>query len=397
MPSDPYSNLYVLLTKVPDPRDPRGKRHPLADVLFIMLVAVLAGAEDADSIEDFAEYNEDWFRERCGLQHGVPSQDTYLRVLAAMSPKAFGEAFTAWVQELWGGVEGQHVAIDGKTLRRSFDRARDKSAVHSVSAFASGLGLVLGQVSVDDKENEILAIPKLLKLIDVRGATVTIDAMGCQRDIAQAIVEAGGDYVLQVKDNQPTLRRQLDQFFMHARATERKLDDPAPELSFSSSVDKGHGRIEERSCWLSHDLSWIDKAAEWSKLSAVAMVERKRQNAATGHESTEVAYFLVSDPHVEARRLGEIIRDHWSIENSMHWVLDMTFDEDLSRIRVKNAAENMATIRRAALNLLRAAPPPPAKRKRAAPLPLKRKRWICDIDIAYRETVLRFKPQEELP
>lgn len=283
-----------------------------------------------------------------------------------MDPQAFGKAFSTWVEELWGQNAGKHIAIDGKRLRRSFDHARGLKAVHSVAAFVSDQGLVLGQISVDEKENEILTIPKLLELIDVRGATVTIDAMGCQRKIAEAITEAGGDYVLQVKDNQPTLRKNLYQFFMDARATERKLDDPAPEFSSFSEMDKGHGRIESRSCWLSHDLSWVEGREGWPKLSAVAMVERTRTDVRSNMASEESAYFILSDAKVGAKRLHEIIRGHWGIENSLHWVLDVTFEEDLSRIRLKNAAENMATIRRAILNLLRTAPKPPKKRKKTS-------------------------------
>ena len=199
MPSkDAYSELYSLLGTLADPRDPRGRRHHLADVLLITLVAVLAGAEDAEAIQDFGEHNSDWFLQRCGLRHGIPTQDTYLRVLALLDPAAFGAVFTAWIAKLWGADEDRHVAVDGKTLRRSFDKAAGKSPVHSVAAFASASGIVLGQLAVDEKENEIVAIPKLLTLIDICNATVTIDALGCQREIAQTIVEAGGHYQARV-------------------------------------------------------------------------------------------------------------------------------------------------------------------------------------------------------
>lgn len=314
---DAYCRLYSLVGAVPDPRCPRGVRHPIADVLFVILVAVLAGAEDAEAVEDFAEQHADWFRKRCGLPYGVPSQDTYLRVLAAMEPRAFGEAFERWVAELWGASNDLHIAIDGKTLRRSFDRAAGQSAVHSVAAFVSERGVVLGQVAVEDKENEIVAIPRLLRLIDLQGATITIDAMGCQTAIAAAIVEEGGDYILQVKDNHPTLRRQIAGFFADARRERRPVDDPPPELHEAVETDSGHGRIEERHCYLSRDLSWIDCAAEWSGLSAIAKVERIRENKASGESSHEVAYYLVSSPDATVAKVNELIRAHWAIENSL--------------------------------------------------------------------------------
>jgi predicted transposase YbfD/YdcC len=386
---DLYTDLYRMLGEVPDPRSARGLRHHMADVLFIALVAVLAGAEDAEAIEDFGEDNEDWFRERCGLRHGIPAQDTYLRVLALMEPRAFGTVFERWVAALWGTAEGRHVAIDGKTLRRSFDRAAGQTAVHSVAAFASEQGLVLGQVTVDEKENEILAIPKLLKLIDLKGATVTIDAMGCQRAIAKAILDEGGHYVLQVKDNHPTLRRQIEQFFTDAEREGRPVDDPAPELQKAVATDSGHGRIEERRCLLSHDLSWVDQADDWDGLRAVARLDRAREDKISGEASHEHAYYIASDPDITAERLNAIIRSHWAIENSLHWILDVTFDEDASRVRRGNAAENFGLLRRTALNLLRDAPNPPKKRGKIS---IRRKRRFCLTNPDYRETVLRMAP-----
>lgn len=386
---DAYACLHRFIQEVPDPRGSRGLRHPVADVLFILLVAVLAGAEDAVAVEDFAESNETWFRERCELPYGVPSQDTYLRLLALMDPAAFGRAFEAWVVHLWGAAAEGHVAIDGKTLRRSFDRATGRKAVHSVAAFASERGLVLGQVAVDEKENEIVAIPKLLQLIDLHGATVTIDAMGCQTAIARAIVEGGGDYVLQLKDNHPTLRGQVAGFFADAQRQQRALDDPAPVLQEDVQVSADHGRIEQRHARLSYDLSWVDQAADWANLSAIAQVQRRRENKATGEVSLEAAYYLVSSKDVTAADINELVRNHWAIENSMHWVLDVTFKEDQCRVRTGNAAENFGTIRRVALNLLRTAPNPANKRGQVS---MARKRKYCLMSATYREAVLRMRP-----
>jgi predicted transposase YbfD/YdcC len=388
---DPYSSLYTLVGEVPDPRLPRGLRHPIADVLFIILVAVLAGAEDAEAVEDFAYHHEDWFRERCGLRHGIPSQDTYLRVLAAMEPRAFGEAFERWVAEVWGVPAERHVAIDGKSLRRSFDRAAGQSAVHSVAAFASEQGLVLSQVTVNKKENEIVAIPRLLRLIDLNGATVTIDAMGCQTAIAGAIVDAGGDYILQVKDNHPTLRGQIAEFFADANRTKRPLDDPAPEMEEAVETDSSHGRIEERRCQLSRDLSWLDGAPDWPALSAIAKVDRRRENKTSSETSQEAAYYIVSNPGATAEQINALIRSHWAIENSLHWTLDVTFDEDRCRVRKGNAAQNLGLIRRAAFNLLRQAPNPGRKKAKVS---IARRRRICMMSTQYRELVLKLTPPE---
>lgn len=388
---DAYSRLYSWVAEVPDPRCRRGTRHPIADVLFITLVAVLAGAEDAEAVEDFGEHHEEWFRTRCGLPHGIPSQDTYLRVLAAMDPRAFGEAFERWVADVWGATSELHVAIDGKTLRRSFDRAASLAAVHSVAAFVSERGVVLGQVAVDDKENEIVAIPRLLQRIDLRGATVTIDAMGCQTAIAEAIIEEGGDYILQVKDNHPTLRRQIADFFADAAREQRPFDDPAPELHEAVETDCGHGRIEVRRCQLCYDLSWIDRAADWRGLSGIARLERRRENKTTGETSHETSYYLVSSPTATAAKINDLIRGHWAIENSLHWTLDVTFDEDRCRIRKGNAAENFGLIRRAAFNLLRSAPNPGRKKGKVS---IARRRRYCMMSTSYREVVLRMRPAE---
>ncbi len=260
-----------------------------------------------------------------------------------------------------------------------------------MAAYASDQGVVLRQVAVQTKENEIVAIPRLLKLIDLRGATVTIDAMGCQTAIAAAIVEEGGDYILQVKDNHPTLRRQIAGFFVDAGRERRPLDDPAPVMHEAVETDSGHGRIEERSCRLSHDLSWVDHAADWSGLTAIAKLERHREDKATGETSHETAYYILSGNDVTAARANTLIRAHWAIENSLHWTLDVTFDEDQCRVRKGNAAENFGLIRRAAINLLRNAPNPGTKRAKVS---IRRRRRYCLMSTAYREAVLRLQPEQ---
>jgi len=383
---DAYQSLQTLLLSVPDPRRARGLRHPVADVLFMALVAIISGAEDAEAIEDFANENEAWFAQRCGLRHGIPSQDTFLRVLAAMDPKAFSECFDRWVAELWGGPPERHIAIDGKTLRRSFDRALGQSPVHSVAAYATELGLVLGQVSVDAKENEIVAIPRLLTRLDLNGATVTIDAMGCQTAIAKAIREGGGHYLLHVKDNHPTLRRQIAGFFQDAHREGRPKDQPAPTIAEITVTDAGHGRVEVRRCELSTDLSWVDDRASWTDLGCIIKVSRERQLKASDKATHEHDFYISSDPSLTPERAENLARNHWAIENGLHWVLDVTFDEDGSRIRTKHAAENLAIIRRAALNLLKTAPSP---KKTKAAISVVRRRRFCLMNSAYREVVLR--------
>jgi len=386
---DSYDRLLTLLDSVPDHRKRRGRRHPIAEVLFIILVGVVCGQDDAEAIEDFAKANADWFAQRCKLKFGIPSQDTYLRVLAGMNPEAFEEAFRTWVDELWGLSGDRHLAIDGKTLRRSFDRAAGVPPVHSVAVFASGHGLVLGSVPVESKENEIIAIPRLLKLIDVNGATVTIDAMGCQTAIAKAIHEKGGHYLLHVKDNQPTLRGQLAGFFKDAERSKRPLDDPTPVVSHTVDVDKGHGRLETRSCEVSQDLTWVDVKESWEGIATIVRVKRETLELVSGKTRKEVAYYISNDADLDATKAQELVRRHWAIENSMHWVLDMTFSEDQARVRTGHAAKNFATIRRAALNLITTAPSPKAGRSKIS---ASRRRRIAALDPSYRETVLRLAP-----
>jgi predicted transposase YbfD/YdcC len=387
--NDSYSTLHSLLGSLPDPRDPRGRRHHLADVLFITLVAVIAGSEDAEAIQDFGEYHAEWFGQRCRLRHGIPTQDTYLRVLALLVPERFGVVFSTWVAELWGADDDRHIALDGKTLRRSFDRAAGQSPVHSVAAFASASGLVLGQVAIRDKENEIVAIPRLLELVDVSGATVTIDAMGCQTAIAQAIVDRGGDYVLQVKGNHPTLQGHIASFFDDAQQETRPLNDPKPELLEAVDVDLAHGRIETRRCLVSYDLSWIEQSDRWPGLAGIARIERLRESKQTGESSQEVAHYILSGTGQTAERVNALARSHWSIENTLHWVLDVTFDEDQCRVRKGNAAENFGLIRRTALNMLRVAPNPGRHRNKKKPISMKRRRRWVAMSEAYREEVLR--------
>jgi predicted transposase YbfD/YdcC len=247
-----------------------------------------------------------------------------------------------------------------------------------VSAWLSGAGLVLGQVKTNDKSNEINAIPELLRLLDLKDAVVTTDAMGCQRAIAEQIVEQGGHYVLAVKENQPTLYQNLVEFFADAERVQRCVDDPAPVINEHKTVDADHGRLEERTCRVSQELSWVEGRSDWRGLRTIARVESVREDLVSGKSSREYRYYISSLPHATGLGLGTIIRNHWGIENSLHWVLDVTFGEDSSRVRIGNAAENLSTIRKTALNLLKATPG--TRNKKRLSLPRKRKRCSWDHD-----------------
>jgi len=368
------NGLWEHFAIVRDPRVERSKRHKMSEILSISVCAVICGAEYFTQMEEFGKANEAWFRTFLELEHGIPSHDTFGRVFAAMDPTEFEQGFQAWVHAVAGSSEGKHVAIDGKCLRRSFDRASGKSAVHLVSAWVHENHTCFGQVAVDEKSNEITAIPKLLKILSLRGSTVTIDAMGCQRKVARQIVEKEGDYVLSVKENQETLYEDIQLY----------LDD-AIENGFRAehdeweTVEKGHGRIESRRTWTTGDVSWLRKHHDWAGLSSIAAVERRRR--IDGKESVERSYFISSLSGRCAQRIGSVVRDHWSVENSLHWMLDVCFREDDSRIRIQNAAENFSRLRRIALMLL--------KQEKSSNAGVKSKRLRAGWDRAYLLKVLK--------
>jgi predicted transposase YbfD/YdcC len=327
---------------LPDPRDPRFIRHRLSDLLTIALGALLAGAKSFEDIAAFGRAKQDWLRS-LGLEllHGIPSHDTFRDLFRHLAPGTFQDCFTDWINAAWARLGGQNVQIDGKAQRGS--RGLSGTCLHLVSAWVGANALTLAQVAVEDKSNEITAIPRLLKLLELEGALVSIDALGCQKEIARAIRASGADYLLQVKANQPTLLADI-------RASFAAADFVGFEHDVWVSASQGHGRVEQRVCTVLYDLDRLSTRQEWLDLGALVRVARTRRVG--GQESSEVAYYI-SSRRGGAEELGGAVREHWGIENGLHWVLDVVFREDASRLKDRTAAENLGLLRRVAVSLLR--------------------------------------------
>ena len=328
-----------------DPRINRKKLYPLNEILFATLCGVLCGAEGWKDLELFCKSKIDFLKKHLPFENGIPSDDTFARVFSLLSPKQFKECFMRWVCSLQEKIP-ELVALDGKKVRRSFDKAKNKKALYMVSAFATESNIVLGQEKVNCKSNEITAIPKLLDLLDLRGSLVTIDAMGCQKEIAKKIRYHDADYILALKGNQGDLHDDVKTFFTE----EIKNNFEDVKCDFYEDFDKAHGRIEIRKCWSTEDINWITNLEKWKGLKSISMIESTR--IIDNQKTTEIRFYISSIP-ANAKKISWAIRSHWRIENSLHWVLDVTFNEDNSRIRCKNAPENIAIVRHAALNLLR--------------------------------------------
>lgn len=349
MSQHPISSITAHFSSLEDPRVDRTKWHDLHDILVIAICGVICGADGWVGIEEFGNAKLDWLRTFLDLPNGIPSHDTFGRVFARLDPDQFQHCFLSWVQAICEITEGEVVAVDGKTLRRSKDGTLGKDAIHMVSAWASENRLTLAQKKVDDKSNEITAIPALLELLELKGCIVTTDALGCQRKIASTVIEGEGNYVLPVKNNQKTLRQDIESLFDYAR----EEDFENVEHDFYRSVDAGHGRIEFRRAWTISDpefIDWLDPNDRWEDLKSIGMVEGERQ--VDGKTEQETRYYI-SSLSGKAEEFAHAVRSHWGIENSVHWVLDIAFREDDSRVRKGHGPENLAILRRLALNLLK--------------------------------------------
>ena len=336
---------------LPDPRHTRNRLHLLIDVITIAVCGVIVGCSGPSAIERWAKAKKEWLKEVLALPNGIPSRDCIRRVLCALKPEAFQRCFQSWMASLLNeDDDDKTVAIDGKTMRRSHDQSRGLGPLHLVSAWASEHGLALGQVATEEKSNEITAIPALIDRIDVKGAIVTIDAMGCQKEIAKRIVDAKGDYVLAVKDNQPTLHQAIKELFSDERQGDL-LKMPHREHQTS---DRGHGRKDERCYVLAKIPRDFPLSDQWPGIKAVGMAVRVTEKS-DGTTSGDVRYFI-SSRYLSGKRFAQAVRGHWGIENSLHWVLDVTFDEDQGRTRDRHMADNLSWLRRFAISLLKRHP-----------------------------------------
>lgn len=351
-----------------DPRVERTREHLLEEILLIAIAAILSGANGWNEIEDYARSKREWLSGLLKLPGGIPSHDTFNRVFSALDPEELEKGFAAWVSSIAKLTAGEVVAIDGKALRGASVPGK-KAIVHMVSAWANTNGLVLAQRRVDEKSNEIKAIPKLLDALELSGTVVTIDAMGCQRAIAEKIAAKKADYILAVKENQGQLLEEIkDSFQMLAS------DAVAEE------IDCGHGRVEQRTCSVIADLSLVEKAAEWASLQGLVRIEAKRCHKVTGQSERETRFYITS-LKPDAARLNRSIRQHWGIENKLHWALDVSFGEDLDRKRAGHAAQNYSVLNRIALNLL--------KQEKTCKLGMKSKRLKAGWDNDYLLHLLR--------
>ena len=372
MPSDGPATFHDHFGELKDPRVERTRRHPLVNILFIAVCGVLCGADSFAAIHEFGDDRKTWLARFLDLSNGIPCEDTFRRVLARLDPAAFEKALLSWMRAVQEITESRLIAVDGKTLRGSYDRRDGKAAIHMVSAWATENKLSLGQVVVDEKSNEITAIPELLAVLELSGAIVTIDAMGCQREIAAKIRERGGDYVLAVKRNQPTLYERVRE------AIDEGLEQDAERIDEHSTDEKGHGRQEARTYAVFPAPAGIDPEGLWQDLFAVGVTFSERTDA-QGHTSLEGRYYILSR-QLSAKEFADAVRGHWSIENELHWQLDVSFREDACRVRTGHAAATMSVIRRFVLGSL--------KRETECRRGIDTKRLKCALSEEYREKVL---------
>jgi predicted transposase YbfD/YdcC len=372
MPSDDSASFHDHFQGLTDPRVERTRKHPLINIAFIAVCGVLSGADSFAAIHEFGCDRRAWFARFLDLANGIPSEDPFARVLARLDPGQFQKALLGWAQAVQRFTEDRLIAIDGKTLRGSYDRRDGKAAIHMVSAWAVENKVSLGQVVVDEKSNEITAIPKLLRLLEFSGAIVTIDAMGCQKEIAEQIREGGGDYVLAVKQNQPTLYERV------CGAIDEGLERDAAGIDEHRTEEAGHGRREARTYAVFDAPEAIDPEGRWPGLCAVGVTFSDRTDS-RGRASLEGRYYILSR-RLSAREFAEAVRGHWGIENNLHWQLDVSFGEDACRVRRDHAPANLSVIRRFTLGLL--------KRETSSRRGIETKRLKCAASDEYREKAL---------
>ena len=347
-PTSLITRMFNDIEKLDDPRAANA-RHYLTDILVIAMLAVMCGLDDYPGVVEYGRDEEPWLKTFLRLPHGIPSVSTFRRVFAALKPSALLGIMSRWAGELAGTLSGKQIAIDGKTLRRSFEHGWDKSGLHLVTAWCVEENLVLAQQAVDQKSNEITAVPQLLKMLDLKGAVVTGDAMNTQKAIAQQIVQGGGDYLLAVKGNHPALEGSLTKHLDEMILEKFK----GVEHVYYEATEGGHGRIDTRKVWAIGQIEWLAGRPDWKGLLSVAVVESVRRLGGTDKVSTERRYFISSLPADSGERFARLIRNHWSIENAQHWSLDVAFNEDQSRVRKDHGDQNLAVLRRIALGLLR--------------------------------------------
>jgi predicted transposase YbfD/YdcC len=370
----PKHSIAEHFNDIKDIRIERGKKHKLIDIITIAICAVVCGADGWIDIEMYGVARKKWLEKFLELQNGIPSHDTFARVFSQINPEEFNKCFLSWVKGIRNTAVGEIIAFDGKQSRNSGDKKNGKGTINTVSAWAASNRLVLGQIKVEGKSNEITALPKLIDVLDLAGCVVTIDAMGCQREIVKKIVKKEADYVIAVKKNQPSLYEQIEQLFKQAIKTNGK------DLNMSSfnSREINRGREEIRNYLMLTDIvNQIDPLEKWEKLASIGMVESVR--VVNGKTSVETRYFINSLRN-DAQKLAEAIRGHWSVENSLHWVIDVTFKEDNSRIRKDNAPANFAVLRHIAVNII--------GQNKSRKLSVRSKRFLATLDEEYSNELL---------
>lgn len=368
MIADHFSNIT-------DTRAPWKIKHSLIEIIVMVIVAIAADCDSWEDIADYCKAKEKWMKDRLGmkLQNGIPSHDTLQRVFGMIKPTEFEKSFVEWMKETTNITSGEIISIDGKTLRGSKDK--NKKPLHMVSAWANANQMVLGELATDEKSNEITAVPKLIEMLDVSGCIVTADAMSCQKTISKSITENGADYVIGLKENQPTLRDDVSSYFDDAFNNPKHY----PEIMTKTTFDKGHGRIEKRQYFLATNIDWLYNRQEWSNLNGIGAVKSTVETNSTVTE--DIRYYITSLTDIE--QFQRAVRAHWSIENSLHWCLDVVFDEDHIRMRKDNTAENVAVVRHLVINTLKNYPT-------ERTMSLKRKRKRCCYDDEFLASVIKF-------